>query len=471
MKISSRTKKIGFIALITLTALLLTACGTKPDNATKNTPGSLTDRFAVLSPSAVPQTATPEPSKEPIINVPDGTGVPSLPSQMPEQSTSPLNNTGMPIINFHPQSPSAGPLLTSPPPILSAAPKPTASVYKLGSRGDEVKKIQQKLKELKYYKGSVDGVFGKETETALKNFQGRNSLRADGAAGRATLSKLYSAQAKKAATATPRPTATPIVKNNVYLKRGDTGRDVTNMQKRLIQLGYLAGSATGKFDEATEAAVYAFQERNVAYADGIAGPMTLKALYSSNAKRAKNPASGSTGSLRIGLKNSEAVRRMQTRLKTLGYYKGSIDGSFGPSTEEAVKLFQRTNGINVDGVAGPATLTVLNSPRAKRAPTSGGGNVTPLPIKTPIVSYIPVTPAPSGDYIILREGYSGQLVRNLQQSLKDQGFYKGNVDGKYGESTFEAVLKFQKKYGLSEDGIAGPATQRVLFEGKYPEGA
>ena len=50
------------------------------------------------------------------------------------------------------------------------------------------------------------------------------------------------------------------------------------------------------------------------------------------------------------------VREIQTRLKNWGYYTGSVDGVYGAKTEEAVKYFQRKNGLKVDGIAGKQTL-------------------------------------------------------------------------------------------------------------------
>ncbi len=64
------------------------------------------------------------------------------------------------------------------------------SVYalsKYGSTGNEVKRIQQKLKDLGYYKGSVDGIFGQNTQSAVKSFQRNVGLTADGIVGQATL--------------------------------------------------------------------------------------------------------------------------------------------------------------------------------------------------------------------------------------------------------------------------------------------
>lgn len=61
------------------------------------------------------------------------------------------------------------------------------AVSKYGSRGDEVRKIQKKLSDLGYYKGRVDGVYGQNTQSAVKSFQRSVGLTADGIAGSATL--------------------------------------------------------------------------------------------------------------------------------------------------------------------------------------------------------------------------------------------------------------------------------------------
>lgn len=55
-------------------------------------------------------------------------------------------------------------------------------------------------------------------------------------------------------------------------------------------------------------------------------------------------------------------------------------------------------------------------------------------------------------------GSSGTEVRNIQSRLKKWGYLNGAVDGIYGTKTVEAVKKFQRKHGLTPDGIAGPAT-------------
>lgn len=66
----------------------------------------------------------------------------------------------------------------------------TSSIVKQGSRGEMVKKIQQKLKNWGYYKGKVDGIFGAKTKEAVKYFQRKNGLTVDGVVGKNTLKAL-----------------------------------------------------------------------------------------------------------------------------------------------------------------------------------------------------------------------------------------------------------------------------------------
>ncbi len=79
------------------------------------------------------------------------------------------------------------------PPMLYA--EATAPLLRMGSISTEVKDLQQKLKDLGYYSGEIDGQFGSATKEAVSLFQKQHSLDADGIAGNSTLSMLYSDQA------------------------------------------------------------------------------------------------------------------------------------------------------------------------------------------------------------------------------------------------------------------------------------
>lgn len=77
----------------------------------------------------------------------------------------------------------------------------------------------------------------------------------------------------------------------------------------------------------------------------------------------------------------EEVRQIQTKLKRWGYYKGNVDGIYGSQTLEAVRYFQRKNGLSVDGIAGPATLKAMgiySSGSSSSGSSSNSSNVNLL---------------------------------------------------------------------------------------------
>jgi len=89
--------------------------------------------------------------------------------------------------------------------------KAIAQVYKYGSRGDQVKKIQTKLKQWGYYKNGIDGIYGYATYISVKSFQRKNGLKVDGMAGSQTLSAMGIASSKSTSSGTP---ASKNVTNN-----------------------------------------------------------------------------------------------------------------------------------------------------------------------------------------------------------------------------------------------------------------
>lgn len=67
----------------------------------------------------------------------------------------------------------------------------------------------------------------------------------------------------------------------------------------------------------------------------------------------------------------EEVRRIQKKLKELGFYKGSVDGIYGSATQKAVKAFQKNCGITADGIAGPKTLKFLGLGSSSQSSSAG----------------------------------------------------------------------------------------------------
>ena len=452
---NSKGRLLKVISLVAMLAacMLLTGCVVPPDDIGANGGYVVTDNdppFQQLGPQvtftpyvAQVTTNTPEPTKNWL--VPDqATPTPTVNPILPSVSTNPLQN----LVSITPQVI----INTS-----TATPQTNATSLKVGSTGAEVRKMQNRLKELGYLKGSADGDFGAATEAAVKSFQAQNGLAVDGKAGTATLNKLYSANAKKApanVTNTPKPTATPFTS----FKHGDTGAEIKRMQTRLKELGYLNGKADGDFGDATEAAVRYFQQRNNLTVDGKAGQKTLDKLYSSSAKAAKATptptakptktpkvtATPKAESLDYYLENGASgtkVRTLQNRLIELGWLSGQADGKYGNATEYAVKAFQkRYSSLWDDGVAGPDTLKQLY----------GAGAAT---AKTPAASLGQT----------LSSGDEGAAVKALQNRLKELGFYKKTIDGEYGSTTKAAVTAFQAANGLSETGKANETTLNKLY--------
>ena len=154
------------------------------------------------------------------------------------------------------------------------------------------------------------------------------------------------------------------------------------------------------------------------------------------------------------------VLELQRLLLQHGCNPNGIDGIFGPGTRSAVIRFQIQNGLRGDGVVGSQTVGLLlgnqNPPPTADAPAPtpnaqpGSGSVSHL--------------RPSGAYKLLSKGSSGAAVTSLQTALQILGYYTGKITGSYDTATVNAVRAFQGNNGTGVDGIAGPATQTILYD-------
>ncbi len=206
----------------------------------------------------------------------------------------------------------------------------------------------------------------------------------------------------------------------------------------------------------------------------------------------------------------DRVKELQQLLKKSDCYDyGTITGYFGVSTENGVKKFQSTHGLEVDGVAGTATINKLKS--ASKATTTNpdslslgmsGDDVTDIqkrlktlglftepkvtgyfgPKTESAVKLFQQASGMKADGIVgkktktamfqsfssttLAAGMKGSAVTKLQKRLKTLGYYDGSATGLYGQLTEKAVAYYQKLNKLTDDGVAGKKTQSSIYSSK-----
>ena len=324
-----------------------------------------------------------------------------------------------------------------------------AQTYRLGDEADEIATIQTALTTLKIYTGSITGHYGEKTQAAVKTFQKKYALTADGVAGEDTIKALYEAAGIDAAGSSASSGSSG---ETALLRYGSQNEAVRQLQEDLTKLGYYTGTVSGHFGSKTEAAVIDFQRKNSLTADGVVGAKTLAKIEeklgssssssSSSSSTSSSSSSSSSSVLKYGVQNSEAVKTLQTNLKTLGYYKnGSVTGNFGNLTKEAVAQFQRDNGLDADGIAGTKTLAKIQE---KLKGTSSSGSSS------------------SSSSSLMQLGSNSDAVKTLQTNLKSLGYYTGSLTGNFGEKTQAAVVAYQKAKGLTADGIAGSKTLAAI---------
>lgn len=168
---------------------------------------------------------------------------------------------------------------------------------------------------------------------------------------------------------------------------GDSGSQVTKIQKRLKELGFYNGDITGYFGSDTQKAYKAFQTAAGVVVDGICGKTDRDILYSNNAPvyvapttEAKKKTTTKKKSTKKTTKKkqetvisvgdySDDVTAIQKQLIKLNYLeKGNVTGYFGEDTEQAIKDFQDYNEITVTGSVDNATKKALFSKKAVANP-------------------------------------------------------------------------------------------------------
>ncbi len=261
----------------------------------------------------------------------------------------------------------------------------------------------------------------------------------------------------------------------IPLRRGSQGDDVFLIQQQLnaISVNYPniqpIFPLDGVFGERTENAVRVFQRQFNLTVDGVIGKSTwykINYIYLAVRKlaelnsigRIENERSGEWPgvNLRYGDRNV-FVQQLQYYLSIISAYNNSIssisniDSFFGNQTSQAVLSFQRTYGLNADGVVGQTTWNKIYEVFSSII------NVT-----NPNDS-IPVYPG-----LAIRLGATGSDVLAIQEALNIVSTNHPSIpllveDGIFGALTQAAVIEFQNIFGLEVDGIVGINTWNTLF--------
>ena len=94
--------------------------------------------------------------------------------------------------------------------------------------------------------------------------------------------------------------------------------------------------------------------------------------------------------------------------------------------------------------------------------TLAAASLTGMAVAATHIQEAPVASVKAVDAAVLRQGSRGNEVKEVQRRLKQWGYYSGSVDGIFGAGTKSAVIAFQRKNGLTADGIVGKATYKAL---------
>jgi len=155
--------------------------------------------------------------------------------------------------------------------------------------------------------------------------------------------------------------ARELLEGSRLLKIGVRGTDVRQLQQALRALGYDPGGIDGVFGARTAAAVRAFQTARGLTVDGVVGTQSRRTFASMLEVSQNAGALDPNGPILRPGDRGEDVRELQSVLKSAGYDPGAVDGIYGDRTVAAVKSFQRTAGIEVDGKVGPVTRRSLSA--------------------------------------------------------------------------------------------------------------
>lgn len=328
------------------------------------------------------------------------------------------------------------------------------TILERGDVGSSVYALQQRLKNLGYPISSLTGIYDNETANAVMLFYEAYGLTASDVANVALQKEIYSDSAKPYGDG---GSSAVSASDSLNVMAEDS---VKQVQKRLIDLGYLSGEATGQLDTNTQIAVKLFEAAcgqlpSGALSSDIESMLALDTAptFDSITASYTNLLEGSGG---------EAVERLQARLVELGYAKGSPNGEYGSATTASVKLFQQINGLEETGVANTYVQAVLYSSFALNIDGETAISTVPTPTEAPKEE---VQQPSASDR--LAPGSTGEAVLRLQNRLTELGFIS-SITGNYDGLTSRAVSAFQACLGCEPSGVAGSGLLSFIHSNAAP---
>ncbi len=327
-----------------------------------------------------------------------------------------------------------------------------------GDNNTSVRTIQIQLSRIRLNYPSIprilmpDGDFKADTTSAVKEFQKIFSLPQTGKVDKGTwykISYIYTAVKKLAElSAEAEEEGIGLKPPTTTIRQGSSGQQVKDLQFILNYIGDFYSSIppikqTGYFDGETRNAVIEFQKTFGLAQDGVVGPGTWSKLYDVYNGINKNVESTPFPGIVLRLGSvGENVRLMQTYLNAISNSYPSIpkvtaDGVFGPATQNAVIAFQKQFGLTPDGLIGKQTWDkIVSVYKNESLPYPGTA---------------------------LRVGSVGENVRIMQTYLNSisntyPSIPKVTADGIFGPATRDAVIAFQRQFGLTPDGVIGRQT-------------
>lgn len=370
-----------------------------------------------------------------------------------------IGNDGNAHLPTDPQA-ALEPAPTPAPPAIGAATSPNPEgvfvferILKYQNQGEDVRALQQRLKDLGYYRLEVSGNYLGNTRDAIRAFQRNNGLKVDGVAGELTQRTLWDDALALDAASTPRPTPTPAPLR--YMLKVD----VTNQVTSAYEL-----DANGE---------YTILARQMICSTGTkSNPTPLKTTQSkgSRARWGYFPTWGSHAQYLTRIDSSNAFHSVLYREPdpmqlVVGAYNAlgsrASHGCVRLLVEDAKWIYDNCpSGTTItvyEGAPDPELRQMLMPPPLNRKTMLP--QTTPEPTAPPV--YDPAASPPP--FRLLKKGAQGADVWWLQQRLTALGYYSGTITGGYYQGTSDAVKAFQKTAGLSADGAAGPLTQEALY--------